>query len=128
MDLCDLEAVLVYLVSSQAMKTKTWDPAPPQKGKRNKEKRKLHGCKRREGAVHFKKDCSCHANQACSLAEQGHITVFPLKKPGPLTILRTWLIGRQKLSKVPTTTGKVPLASCLGNVSLEPLHNGVDKD
>lgn len=93
MDLCDLEAVLVYMVNSRLAKTKTWDPVSPPPKKKEKEK-KLHGRKRREGAVHFIKDCKCHANKSCSLAEQGHVTVFPLKKPGPLTILRTWLIGR----------------------------------
>lgn len=58
MDLCDLEAVLVYMVSSQAMNTKTWDPVPPKKGKERKKKRKPHGCKRREGAVHFINDAA----------------------------------------------------------------------
>lgn len=41
MDLCDLEAVLVYLVSSQAMKTKTWDPAPPKKREKKQRKKKI---------------------------------------------------------------------------------------
>lgn len=91
MDLCDLEAVLVYIVNSRLAKTKTRDPVPP---KREKEKKNLHVCKRREGAVHLIKDYKCHANQSCSLAEQGHVTIFPLKKPGPLTTLRTRLIGR----------------------------------
>lgn len=90
MDLCDLEAFLVYMVSSRLERTTMWDLVR----KQNKIEKKLCGCKRREGAVHFRKDCNCHANQSFSLAEQGHITIFPLKKPGPWKILRTWLTGR----------------------------------
>lgn len=36
MDLCDLEAVLVYMVNSRLAKTKTWDPVPPKKKKKKK--------------------------------------------------------------------------------------------
>jgi hypothetical protein len=80
------------MVSSRLERTTVWDLV--QKKNIEKRKRNLHGCKRREGAVHFRKDCNCHANQPCSLAEQGYITIFPLKKPGPLKMLRTWLTGR----------------------------------
>lgn len=51
MDLCDLEAVLVYMVSSQAMNTKTWDPVPPKKGKERKKKENRMDV--REGRVLF---------------------------------------------------------------------------
>lgn len=58
MNLCDSEAVLVYMVSSRLAKIKhgilpTRLPLPPPK-KKEKE-RNLHGYKRREGAVHFRK-------------------------------------------------------------------------
>lgn len=36
MDLCDLEAVLVYMVNSRLAKTKTRDPVPPKKEKEKK--------------------------------------------------------------------------------------------
>lgn len=77
MNLCDSEAVLVFMVSSRLAKIKhgilpTRLPLPPKK----KRKRKKETCMDiREGRVLFisERDCNCHANQSCSLAEQGHI-------------------------------------------------------
>lgn len=51
MDLCDLEAVLVYMVNSRLAKTKTWDPVSPPPKKKKKKKKNCMDV--REGRVLF---------------------------------------------------------------------------